>query len=131
MLLGICAELDAVFREYTGKFTEKMSISDYKRELLKKSPDIVSIKIFVEGHDEIVLEPFSLWHFSDSLSFWVADNNIKHNKNGGNINANLKSVINALAAFYYICILRMDEIYEADKDNCTENSANEKSELFY
>lgn len=135
LLLGICSELDAVFRIYSeNNNSSSIGIDKYRADILLKNNNIITAEVQMITNSSIVLKPFDNWGGQEGqqdLAFWIANNNIKHNKNGAEINANLEAVLNGLAALYFVDILIMDEMFMDDDKNFSNRPENCNSNLFY
>ena len=131
MLIGICSAIDRMLRKYTGLTGQNCNIKDYKDSIINIENDFYNLEARLINNDDIILKPFSEWESSEKApTFWNAYNDIKHNKNGGIINATYKNVITALSALYLMNIKYMNKIYNynnAIEQNYPEN----ESELFY
>ncbi len=117
LLQSIGSELDNVFKVYCGfNSTERKNITDYANFILNEYPAIVKDEIRIADTDVIVV-PFQGWTAiaaAQSLSWWQAFNDIKHNRYGYFHEANQGNVLNTLAALY---ILEMKMFTKATKEN--------------
>ena len=98
LLQAVGAELDIIFKVYCN-FPAKgrKNIKDYEKYILSIFPDIGMEKVKILN-SSIVLQPFKEWNkMRNSLSWWAAYNEIKHNRVNKMKSANLKNVIDSMA----------------------------------
>ncbi len=116
LLQSIGSELDNVFKVYCGfNPTERKNITDYANFILNEYPAIVNDEIRIAGTDVKVV-PFQGWTATaaaQSLPWWQAFVDIKHNRYGNFPEANQRNVLNTLAALY---ILEMKMFTKATKE---------------
>lgn len=135
LLLNVGAEVDAVMKELCGiDGSNRTTIADYAKVLLSKYPQITEQKVCV-FHHSLVLIPFADWNEekpSQSLHFWNAYNEVKHNRADNYTLASLEVVANALAALFTLNMYGLNDIYLA-KGNLHHNipEENDASKLFY
>lgn len=107
LIQAIGAELDTVFKEFCGFNTDdRKNINDYAQHILTVNADIKNNKIIVKDYD-IEIQPFSNWDASlaaQSLSWWTAFTDIKHNRYDKIRQANQENVLNILGA---LCLMEM------------------------
>ena len=118
MLIGICSAIDRMFRKFTGLAVQNCSIKDYKDSIINIENSFYNLEVRLINNDDIILKSFIEWEPSNNIDapkFWTAYNNIKHDKNGGIINATYENVLNALSALYILNIKYMDKIYNNNK----------------
>ena len=133
MLIGICSALDKMFRKYTNLNGQNCDIKNYKDNILNKDNSFYDLRISLVNNSDIALQPFLEWepHKSiDAPSFWTAYNSVKHDKNGGIINASFKNVMDALGALYLLNIKYMDRIY-SNNTLIYQNVPDNINNLFY
>ena len=115
LLQSIGAELDNVFKVYCGfNPMDRKNITDYANYILTEYPAIVSDEIGVRGTDVKII-PYQGWTATaaaQSLVWWQAFDNVKHNRNGYFVEANQGNVLKTLAALY---ILEMKLFTKAKK----------------
>jgi hypothetical protein len=108
LLLLIGSELDSVFKIFCGINDEDRStIVDYANYILVNNSEIVNQVIFLQQYDMSV-QPFKDWNIakpSQSLVWWNAFTNIKHNRSNNLHKASLENVLNMLGALFYIEML--------------------------
>ena len=123
LLQSIGAELDNFFKVYCGYgLTDRKTIADYAAFMLSDFPSITTESIKVLGTD-IEVTPFEGWNTAtpaQSLSWWIAFDNIKHNRIGNFPEANQENVLNMLAALY---LLEVRMFTKATKDNPAQGLA--------
>lgn len=102
---AIGAELDTVFKEFCGfPTTDRKTIADYAKHILTNVPDIKKQKINVREYD-IEIQPFMNWDIDkpkQSLQWWEAFDDVKHNRYEQLKQAKLENVLNILGALYMI-----------------------------
>lgn len=127
---NICSEIDAVCK----LITIGNDMSEYKKFLLTDSfyskIKNESVKIILLTNSDIFLKPFSELNEQAGLEWWGNYNSIKHNrvKNDNFIKANLKNVLNALAALYILELYFYQHNFY--KNNDDYSVPNKKSKLF-
>lgn len=105
LLQAIGAELDNFFKVYCGfASSDRKNISDYAAFLMKDFPTITSESVKLLGSD-IWVTPFQGWTTTasaQSLPWWQAFDNVKHNRTDNFSDANQGNVLNMLAALYLL-----------------------------
>ncbi|MCC8126352.1 MAG: hypothetical protein LIO92_03000 [Clostridiales bacterium] len=105
LIQAIGAELDVVFKEFCGFSTsERKTIADYAQTVLGSYPDIVNQKIALQNFD-LEIQPFKNWNNSQpaqSLIWWTAFTEIKHNRYDKRKQATQENVVNMLGALYLL-----------------------------
>ena len=117
LLLSIGAEIDNVFREYSG-LTGRSSIEFYYNFILNKHPAIVNQQVKVKD-TTIDLKPYDGWNGtqpSQSLNFWQKYNELKHDRVLNAQNASLETVLNALAGLFIMELYRFNDIFMTQSD---------------
>lgn len=135
LLVVICGEIEAVLKEWT--VLEDGSIGTLLTELLGKKQGSFNRTIYLKL-TTIKLKPFNKLYdliqinkggsnilkgfdASNHLYWWNSYNKIKHNKVKNKKKANLKNVLESLAALYILESLRIKDIYnEAVINNRTD-----------
>lgn len=130
LLQLVGAELDSFFKAYCGYDAEaKKTVADYAQYILTEYPDIKSQVIEVIGRD-IIIKPFENWDSAkakQSLSWWEAFDNIKHNRIGNKMDASLKNVLNILAALF---LLEMKYLSKISAEHNVPDIPDEESSIF-
>lgn len=134
LLQGIGAELDHFFKAYCGfNATDRKNISDYSVFVLKDFPSIITQSVKVIGSD-VELIPFHGWNVlqaAQSLAWWQAFDNIKHNRLGSFSDANQENVLNMLAALYLLEMKQFGKVAKIINGKFTEpDNPDIKSMLF-
>lgn len=116
----IGAELDILFKEYCGFDTSdrKKTITDYARFILHDSPNIVNQKINLQQYD-IEIQPFKGWdanQAAQSLPWWSAFTNIKHNRYDKLKQAKQENALNILGALFLIEMMYLKKITNGTSD---------------
>lgn len=106
LLQIIGAELDSFFKIYCGYGVDdaRKTITDYAQFILAGYPDIKNQEVEVIVGD-VVVKPFDNWDATragQSLAWWTAFTNIKHNRTGNKKDASLESVLNILSALFLL-----------------------------
>lgn len=134
LLLSIGSEFDNALRAIYGfQDTERTTISNYASAVLSRYPNITSQKVCVKNRS-IVLQPFSGWSVdkaAQSLDFWKAYNDVKHDRIKNYQMASLKNVVNALAALFIIEMFEYERFFNADATLLVNAPAEDESSLFY
>lgn len=130
LIQAIGAELDAVFKEYCGFNTDdRETIADYAQYLLSNEPHIVNQIISVQEYD-VEIQPFKNWdvnHPAQSLQWWKAFTDIKHNRYNQLKQAKLENVLNILGA---LCLIEMMYLKKITNGTNELDIFNESSKLF-
>lgn len=130
LLQLVGAELDSFFKAYCGYDAEaKKTIADYARYILTEYPDIKNQEIEVMGRD-IIIKPFENWDSTrakQSLPWWEAFDNIKHNRIGNKADASLENVLHILAALF---LLEMKHLSKISAEQNVPDIPDEESSIF-
>lgn len=134
LLQSIGAELDNFFKVYCGfNLADRKNVADYASYVLSDFPDITTTQIRVLETD-ITVTPFQGWNTTtpaQSLSWWLAFDHIKHNRNGTFPDANLENVLNMLAALYLMEMKLFGKVAKESGGHLEESdSPDDKSKLF-
>lgn len=113
LIQAIGAELDTVFKEFCGfNTTDRKTIADYAQHILINTPDIKNQKISVQEYD-IEIQPFMNWDINQpgqSLQWWGAFTDVKHNRYEQLKQAKQENVLNILGALYLMEMLYLKKI---------------------
>lgn len=128
LIQAIGAELDTVFKEFCNFNTsDRKIITDYAHYILDNNPDIINIKIALQEYD-IEIQPFQNWNRSQpkqSLQWWVAFSDIKHNRYDCLNQAKQENALNILGALYLIEMMYLKKITEnTDEPDVFDESSN-------
>lgn len=128
LIQAIGAELDVVFKEFCGfNTTDQKTIADYAKYILTNTPDITNHKISVREYD-IEIQPFMNWNPNQpgqSLQWWKAFTDIKHNRYDQLRQAKQENTLNILGALYLIEMLYLKKITEGtDELDVFDESSN-------
>lgn len=108
LIQAIGAELDVVFKEFCGFNTSaRKTITDYADYILSNNSNITSIKIEIQEYD-LEIQPFKNWNASQpaqTLQWWTAFTDIKHNRYDQFKRANQENVLNILGALFLVEML--------------------------
>lgn len=119
LIQAIGAELDTVFKEFCGFNTaDRKTIVDYAQYILDKAPDIKNQKISIQEYD-IEIQPFKTWDDrqpAQSLQWWNAFTNIKHNRHNQLRQAKQENVLNILGALYLMEMLYLKKITDGTNE---------------
>ena len=98
-------ELDSFFKQYCNfEPDEHKTIAHYASFILSEYPDIKEQSITVIGTD-LNIVPFANWNqkqANQSLFWWAAYNNVKHNRYMCKSDASQKNILHILGALYLI-----------------------------
>lgn len=116
LIQAIGAELDSLFKFFCGfDLSARKSISDYAGQILQNNPNIVNQKIKLRQFG-FEIQPFQGWdatHAAQSLSWWSAFTNIKHNRSAHIQESSQQNTLNILGALYLLEMLCLRKISEA------------------
>lgn len=119
LIQAIGAELDTVFKKFCGfNTTDRKTIVDYAQHILINIPNIKNQKISVQEYN-IEIQPFMNWDISQpgqSLQWWRAFTDIKHNRYEQLKQARLENVLNILGALYLIEMLYLKKITDGTNE---------------
>lgn len=111
----IGAELDTIFKEFCGFNTsDRKNIADYAQYILTSNPDIITRKVVLQEYD-IVIQPFQNWDINkpaQTLEWWNAFTEIKHNRYEQLKQAKQENVLNILSALYLLEMMYLKKITE-------------------
>ena len=128
LIQAIGAELDTVFKEFCGfNTTDRKTVADYAQYILTNTPDIKNQKISVQEYD-IEIQPFMNWDITQpaqSLQWWGAFTDVKHNRYEQLKQAKQENVLNILGALYLIEMLYLKKITDGtDEFDVFDESSN-------
>ena len=128
LIQAIGAELDTVFKEFCGfNTTDRKTIADYAQHILTNTPDIKNQKISVQEYD-IEIQPFMNWDINQpgqSLQWWGAFTDVKHNRYEQLKQAKQENVLNILGALYLVEMLYLKKITDGtDEFDVFDESSN-------
>ena len=126
MYLTICSEIDSVAEEFCKNLNidekSRFGINNKINHILNKYDKLKNWRVDTKfPHYRINIVPFAKFNDNKSSDWWQTYNNIKHKRTekiGEQYNyelANLKNVLNALAALYLLLYKMREENY-----NCSE-----------
>lgn len=115
LIQAIGAELDTIFKVFCGFDTaERKNISDYAQIILASNIEIKDITVSLQEYN-IDLQPFEGWdedRAAQSLPWWTAFTNIKHNRYSNLHQANMENVLNVLSALYLMEMIFLKKVTE-------------------
>jgi len=116
LIQAIGAELDSLFKLFCDfDLSARKSISDYASQILRNNPNIVNQKIKLRQFG-FEIQPFQGWdatRAAQSLTWWSAFTNIKHNRSAHIQEASQQNTLNILGALYLLemlCLRKISEI---------------------
>lgn len=120
LIQAIGAELDTVFKVFCGFNTEdrQKTITDYAEYILIHKKEITNQEITLKEYD-LKIQPFQNWDekkAKQSLPWWEAFVNIKHNRYLKQSQANQENILNILGALYLIEMMHLKKITENTND---------------
>ena len=104
-LQTIGSEFDVICRQVCEcNNSDHTNISNYADWIFKNVSDITLVKINIRYQRVLQIEPFKGWKRDKpgELFWWSAYNCVKHNRTNNFSQGNLKNVLNALGALYYM-----------------------------
>jgi len=119
LIQAIGAELDSLFKFFCDfDLSARKSISDYADQILQSNPNIVNQKIKLRQFG-FEIQPFQGWdatHAAQSLSWWSAFTNIKHNRSTHIQEASQENTLNILGSLYLLEMLCLRKISESSHE---------------
>lgn len=115
-----CTEIETLMKRICFKINQQQcgNIGEYKSVILARFPKIVMAKVSVPRLGKVI-RPFKNWN-KQSLSWWGAYVNIKHNRESGFKEATYINATTSLAALYililYLGELTNEQIRDANND---------------
>ena len=105
----------------------RKTVADYAQYILTNTPDIKNQKISVQEYD-IEIQPFMNWDITQpaqSLQWWGAFTDVKHNRYEQLKQAKQENVLNILGALYLIEMLYLKKITDGtDEFDVFDESSN-------
>lgn len=133
-LISVSAEFDNICKEMTNIKKKKPNIADYAKWFFREEKfgkELSRAKVVVRD-SEIELSPFAGWNAEGlGLKWWRSYNNVKHHRTKKYDNGNLRSLLNALAALYYLECLQYRRIALNYPDGDVFDIPPDLSRLFY
>lgn len=129
MFQMICSEIDVVLK----LITSKSSMKGYKEYLLNNEyKEIVNSEANLILKINLSFNPFSLLDLNTKLKWWEEYNNVKHDrlKNDNYTQANLKNVLESLAALYILESFYYNIKFYKKDENSNYSVPTPKSKLF-
>ena len=131
----ICSEIDAILKSICKELNhneKQLNIRNYGQILLSKVlwKNLPNQKVRLNN---IELQPFKNWRLKpnyNSPDWWIAYNNVKHNRLLNYKNANLKNVTNSLAGLYTLELYFAKFIADKEIDKDSPDVPNDISNLF-
>ncbi len=115
LIQAIGAELDTVFKEFCEfASTDRKTIADYATYIFENKPEIKNQKVGIQEYN-IEIQPFAKWEITkpaQSLSWWKAFSDIKHNRYNQLKQASQENVLNILGALYLMEMMFLKRITE-------------------
>lgn len=106
IIMTASQEIDVVLKRIcmlVNKDSNAKNINGY-REIIKRTyPDLIDEEVRIPRFG-IECKPWSEWNENESLVWWRANNDIKHQRNKNFEKANLKNAFNALAGLLIVNI---------------------------
>ncbi len=115
LLLASCSEIDVVFKLICCNLNNTSTADDinkYFTELNTHVPAIFGFEVTIPRFG-LTLQPFSSWASSKPPLWWTHHNKVKHHRDQNFDKANLKNVINSLAALYITTLF----LYKNEAEN--------------
>lgn len=109
LLMTASAEVDVVAKSLCNRINpdaKASSINAYQAVLLVAYPDLPNATVFIPRFGK-ELRPWSNWQKEKSTPhWWTANNKVKHHREEHFKLANLKNVLNSIAALFVLLLLR-------------------------
>jgi hypothetical protein len=103
IFLSICSEVDVVMKEICAVISPTStpsSINQYKDIIKTELPGLIT-ESAISSKFGLCFQPWIKWESGKiSPDWWVQHNNVKHQRNNYYYQANLRNVLEALAALY-------------------------------
>ena len=117
-----------MFKEFCCFNTaDRKTIADYAQHILINTPNIKNQKIHIQEYD-IEIQPFMNWDINQpgqSLQWWEAFTDVKHNRYEQLKQARRENVLNILGALYLIEMLYLKKITDGtDEFDIFDESSN-------
>lgn len=121
-----CSETDSVCRilcalvdpstDYFDESNFRGNIKDYRRVLLKEYPKLTLAEAFVPGLPHR-FQPWADWKESDSPSWWLAHNKVKHYRHSSFEQANLHNALYSMSALMLLILYLCRRVVNTPKAN--------------
>ena len=110
---------------------KRANIQDYAAYLIRNIGNLLQVTVHIQG-TSIDLHPFDAWNMTapSDLFWWSAYNNVKHNREGHYEEGNLKNLLNALAALYFLEMYFVRDIAQKTGDDHSLDVPMNTSQLF-
>ena len=137
ILLASSSEIDVVMKELCVLLSPSKkpeNINEYRKIIKEKLSSFIDEKAYSHRYG-LTLSPWSNWQGEQNPDWWKSYNNVKHQRNIYFNEANLKNVLNSIAAlmivnlYYYREKLNKEFDYPYEFKEVT-NKLNSKSKLF-
>lgn len=119
LIQAVGAELDTVFKEYCGFNTaDTKNITHYANYILESDINIKEMTIVIPEYD-MEIKPFENWDKAcpkQSLLWWVAFDDMKHNRYEQLHSASQKNTLNILGALYLVEMLLLKKITDGTSE---------------
>lgn len=116
LLLLIGSELDSVFKKFCCfDVGSRKTIHDYAQYFFNNNFSNIVGQIIYLNQYNITIQPFKDWNPDkpgQSLKWWRAFTDIKHNRSNNLCHANLQNVLNILGALFFIEMLLLKKLTE-------------------
>lgn len=106
LLLATCSEIDVVLKalcQFKNKKRKHWVIDNYQETVEKHFQQLVNEQVHIPRYG-LRLTPFENWTASRNPIWWRSHNKVKHQRNDHYHEANLKNVLNSVAALALVTL---------------------------
>lgn len=111
LYFAVCTDIDSILKHIRSNLNlepvKQPNMGHHRKMLLKHFPIIGQVKVFLDiSNEKRTLQPFKLLPNEDeSFEWWSAYNDVKHQRPEKFNQANIKNLLNALAALHILNLL--------------------------
>lgn len=111
LYFSVCTDIDSILKHIRGNLNlepvKQPNMGHHRKMLLKHFPIIGQVKVFLDiSNEKRTLQPFKpLPNEDESFEWWSAYNDVKHQRPEKFNQANIKNLLNALAALHILNLL--------------------------
>ncbi|EGQ7993695.1 hypothetical protein HJ179_21125 [Vibrio parahaemolyticus] len=117
LLLAASSEVDVVAKilcKLLDETNDYRNINDYRQKIKDGCPE-VSDRVVYSDRYALQLTPWINWQGTENPDWWRCYNNVKHQRDENYSEANLKNVLNALAALKVLIVYMYKAQFEREK----------------
>lgn len=111
LYFAVCTDIDSILKHIRSNLNLKpirqLNMGHHREMLLEHFPIIGQVKVFLDiSNEKRTLQPFKLLpDKEESFEWWSAYNDVKHQRPENFYQANIKNLLNALAALHILNLL--------------------------